>query len=54
MDLNWIFVGGLLVVVAFVVFMLIKKNYKDEKDYEKFLNDNDLPVDKEEDEANNY
>ncbi len=54
MELNWITVGGLLFIVAVVIFFLIKRNYQDEKEFENFLNDNDLPVDKEEDEANNY
>jgi preprotein translocase subunit YajC len=54
MELNWITISGLLIIVVIVVFFLIKRNYKDEKDYENFLNDNDLPIDKEEDEANNY
>jgi LPXTG-motif cell wall-anchored protein len=54
MELNWITIGGLLMIVAIVVFFLIKRNYKDEKEYENYLNDNDLPLEKEEDEANNY
>jgi hypothetical protein len=52
MDLNWITIGGLLVIVAVVVFFLIKKNWKDEKAYEKFLGESDIPIEK--DEANNY
>jgi len=54
MELNWITIGGLLIIVAVVVFFLVKKNWKDEKEYEKFLGDSDIPIDKEEDEANNY
>jgi LPXTG-motif cell wall-anchored protein len=54
MELNWITIGGLLMIVAIVVFFLIKRNYKDEKEYENYLNDNDLPLEKEEEEANNY
>ncbi len=54
MELNWITIGCLLIIVVIVVFFLVKRNYKDEKEYQNFLNDNDLPIDKEEDEANNY
>ncbi len=54
MELNWITIGGLLVIVAVVVFFLIKKNWKDEKAYEKFLGESDIPIEKEEGEANNY
>ncbi|MBL0013874.1 MAG: hypothetical protein IPP30_09125 [Flavobacterium sp.] len=54
MELNWITIGGLLIIVVIVVFFLIKRNRKDEDAYENFLNENDLPIEKEEDEANNY
>jgi preprotein translocase subunit YajC len=54
MELNWITIGALIFIVVIVVFFLIKRNYKDEKDYENYLNQNDTPIDKEEDEANNY
>jgi preprotein translocase subunit YajC len=54
MELNWITIGVMLALVIAVVFFLIKRNYKDEKEYENFLNDNDLPIEKDEDEANNY
>ncbi len=54
MELNWITIGGLLIIVVIVVFFLIKRNRKDEEEYENFLNENDLPIEKEEDEANNY
>jgi len=52
MELNWITIGGLLIIVVVVVYFLIKRNYKDEKEYKNFLDDNDLPIEKEE--ANNY
>jgi hypothetical protein len=54
MELNWITIGALIIIVVIVIFFLIKRNYKDEKDYENYLNQNDTPIDKEEDEANNY
>lgn len=54
MELNWITIGALLIIVIIVVFFLIKKNWKDEKEYEKFLGESDIPIEKEEDEANNY
>ena len=54
MELNWITIGGLFVIVAVVVFFLIKKNRKDEKEYEKFLGESDIPIEKDEDEVNNY
>ena len=54
MELNWFTIGGLLIIVVIVVFFLIKRNQKDEESYEDFLNENDLPIEKEEDEANNY
>jgi hypothetical protein len=54
MELNWITISVLFVLVLVVVIFLIKRNWKDEKDYENYLNDNDLPIEKDEDEANNY
>lgn len=54
MELNWITISVLFVLVLVVVIFLIKRNWKDEKDYENYINDNDLPIEKDEDEANNY
>lgn len=54
MDFNWITVGIVFLLVLVLVVFLIRRNRKDEQDYEKFLNENDIPIEKEEDEANNY
>lgn len=53
MEANWlaiiILVGLALILVAFLVF----RNRKDEKGLERFLNENDTPIeDKEEEEPN--
>lgn len=54
MGLNWIIITIVFLAVIIFVFFLIMKNSKDEKDYQEFLNENDIPIDQEEDEANNY
>ena len=53
MEINWIIIGVVVIVAVVLVFFLIKTNSKDEKDFETFLNKNDLPIDIEEEEANN-
>jgi len=53
MELNWMTLGVVIIVIVLLIFFLIQQNWKDEKELEKYLNDNDLPVDKEEEELNN-
>lgn len=52
-EINWYIIGVVAIVAVVLVFFLIKTNSKDEKDFETFLNKNDIPIDIEEEEANN-
>jgi hypothetical protein len=42
-----------LIIAILLIIFFIKRNLKDEKDLEVFLDNNDLPIDKEEEELNN-
>ncbi len=53
MEANWILIAIVAIVAIFLVVFLIKRNLKDEKDFEVFLNENELQTDEEEDEINN-
>lgn len=37
MDANWIIIGIVLIAVILLVSFLIRKNQKDEREYEEFL-----------------
>jgi uncharacterized membrane protein len=41
MIANWIIIGFVVILSLFVVYFLIKRNYKDGKNYKKFLDTND-------------
>jgi preprotein translocase subunit YajC len=41
MKINWFVVGLVIVIVVFLVFFVIKRNLKDEKNYTKYLKKND-------------
>ena len=53
MEIDCIIIGVVAIFAAILVLFLIKRNIKDEKDYEIFLNKNEVPIDIEEEEANN-
>jgi hypothetical protein len=53
MDTNWIIISVVVFFAIILIIFLVKRNLKDEKDLEVFLNKNDLPIEKEEDELNN-
>jgi len=53
MELNWMTLGIVIIVILLLIFFLIQQNLKDEKELEKYLNDNDVPIEKDEDELNN-
>lgn len=41
MEANWIIIGIVLIAVVLLVGFLIRKNQKDEKEYEEFLKNED-------------
>jgi preprotein translocase subunit YajC len=53
METNWIIISVVVIITIFLIFFLIRRNAKDEKEYENYLENNDLPIDKEDDEVNN-
>ncbi|WP_298220923.1 hypothetical protein [Flavobacterium sp.] len=55
MEINWIIISVVVIFAILLILFLIKRNLKDEKDLEVFLKNNDLPIEKEEDddEVNN-
>lgn len=53
MEMNWILLAIVAIAAIFLVVFLIKRNLKDEKDLEVFLNENEIQIEEEEDEINN-
>ena len=53
METNWIVIGAVAIIAILLIIFLIRRNAKDEKSYEKYLENNDLPIDKGDDEVNN-
>ena len=53
METNWIIIGAVVIIAIVLIIFLIRRNAKDEKPYENYLENNDLPIDKEDDEVNN-
>jgi uncharacterized membrane-anchored protein YhcB (DUF1043 family) len=53
METNWITIGAVVILAIGLLIFLIKRNLKDKKDLETFLENNDMPIDKENDEPNN-
>jgi len=43
MNVNWIVIGIVVFCCLVVIYFLIKKNLKDEKEYEEYLSKNDDP-----------
>ena len=53
MEINWFIVGGVSILAIALVVFLIKRNLKDEKELETFLNNEGEIENIEEDEVNN-
>ncbi|TDP60921.1 hypothetical protein [Flavobacterium dankookense] len=53
METNWITIGAVIILAMSLIIFLIKRNLKDKKELETFLENNDMPIDKENDEPNN-
>lgn len=41
METNWFIVAGVVIIGLFLIFFLVKRNYKDEKNYTNYLKKND-------------
>jgi uncharacterized membrane protein len=53
MKTNWVVISVIAIGAIILIRYLIKRNAKDEKELESFLNTNDTPIeDKEEEELN--
>ena len=44
MEINWYIVGSVIIIAIVLVIFLIKRNLKDEKNYEKYLKKNDKSI----------
>ncbi len=44
MEINWVIISIVAICVIILVFYIIKRNIKDEKDLETFLNKDDHPI----------
>jgi hypothetical protein len=53
MEINWFIVGGISILAIALVVFLVKRNLKDEKELETFLNNEGEIENIEEDEVNN-
>ena len=53
MEINWTLISVVIIFAIILIVFLVKRNLKDKKDLKVFLNKNDLPIEKEEDELNN-
>lgn len=47
MKTQWIILSVIAIVIVLIIY-LIKQNLKDKRDLEKFLGENELPIDEEE------
>ncbi len=52
MEINWFLVGIVVVFAILLILFIIRRNLRDEKELEHFLNENNRPLDEEEDEPN--
>lgn len=52
MEANGLVIGVVIACAAVLVVFLVKRNLKDEEEFEDFLNKNDRPTKKEETEIN--
>lgn len=53
MELNWLTISILVILIIILIIFLIKQNIKDERNLEKYLNENDFSMTKDEEELNN-
>lgn len=52
MEANGLVIGVVIACAAVLVVFLVKRNLKDEEEFQDFLNKNDLPTKREETEIN--
>lgn len=52
MEINWIIISIVAICVIILILFIIKRNSKDEKDLEAFLNKDDRTISKDEDKVN--
>lgn len=53
MEINSITIGIVVSFAIILVFVLVRRNNKDEKDLERFLNENESPIEEKEDDELN-
>ena len=53
MEINWLIVIPVVIFAIILIVFIIKRNLKDEEKLETFLNENELSLEEDEDEANN-
>jgi uncharacterized membrane protein YqiK len=52
MEINWFIIGIVAICAIILIIFLVKRNLKDEKDLEVFLNKNEHEIKKDEAEIN--
>jgi len=52
MEINWFVIGIVAICAIILIVFLVRRNLKDEKDLEVFLNKNEHKIKKDEDEFN--
>lgn len=52
MEPEWIIIGGVVIGAILLIYFLIKQNFKDEKNYETFLNEDYKKPNEKESEIN--
>jgi hypothetical protein len=52
MEINWYSIGGVLLFAVVLIVFLVKRNLKDKKKLEEFLDKNEDSINKEESEPN--
>jgi hypothetical protein len=52
MEINWIAIGILAILAVILIVFLVRRNLKDKKDLEVFLNKNEDLIKEEEEELN--
>ena len=51
MEINWVTISILIICAIVIIYFIVKRNYKDEKDFEDYLNKNNPTIIEEEEDS---